>query len=78
MSRWAKANRIAFLLVTWSIAVGFLSACPTLVTRDGGLSPTGSPQAPEFQLKAQDGATVSLSSLIRSGPVILAFYRGQW
>lgn len=35
-------------------------------------------RAPEFKLKSADGAEVSLSSLLRTGPVVLAFYRGHW
>lgn len=35
-------------------------------------------RAPDFSLIAANGETVSLSSLLRHGPVVLAFYRGHW
>src|SRR3970040_416545 len=34
--------------------------------------------APDFELPDAIGETVRLSDLLRSGPVILSFYRGQW
>ena len=34
--------------------------------------------APEFSLPNATGTTVSLSSLLAKGPVVLSFYRGQW
>ena len=34
--------------------------------------------APDFTLKSAGGANVSLSTLLHSGPVVLAFYRGHW
>ena len=34
--------------------------------------------APDFELPNQVGEMVRLSDLLRSGPVILSFYRGQW
>lgn len=35
-------------------------------------------QAPDFSLEDAEGAEVSLESLRRKGPVVLAFYRGLW
>lgn len=35
-------------------------------------------QAPAFELPAQDGHVVSLSSALERGPVVLVFYRGYW
>lgn len=35
-------------------------------------------KAPEFLLKDQNGATVSLKELRKKGPVVLLFYRGYW
>ena len=35
-------------------------------------------QAPDFVLPDQHGAKVSLSALLRNGPVVLIFYRGEW
>lgn len=34
--------------------------------------------APTFSAKDQNGKTINLESLLRSGPVVLVFYRGQW
>ncbi len=34
--------------------------------------------APDFELPNASGGTVRLSELLRSGPVVLAFYRGSW
>ena len=35
--------------------------------------------APDFTLRgAADGRAYSLSEALRSGPVVLSFYRGQW
>ena len=34
--------------------------------------------APDFELPDAVGETIRLSDLLRSGPVILSFYRGQW
>jgi len=38
----------------------------------------GGDRAPDFTLPSADGADVSLSGLLRSGPVVLVFYRGHW
>jgi hypothetical protein len=35
-------------------------------------------RAPDFSLRGADGAEVSLKGLRRTGPVVLAFYRGHW
>ena len=34
--------------------------------------------APEFALPARDGSLISLSERVRSGPVVLSFFRGGW
>jgi len=34
--------------------------------------------APNFALRSADGATVSLESMLRDGPVVVTFYRGGW
>ena len=34
--------------------------------------------APDFSAKDQDGKTISLKESLRTGPVIMLFYRGQW
>ncbi len=35
-------------------------------------------QAPDFRLSDPRGGTVSLWALLRAGPVVLSFYRGDW
>ena len=35
-------------------------------------------RAPDFALREARGAQVSLSELLNSGPVVIAFYRGEW
>jgi hypothetical protein len=35
-------------------------------------------KAPDFSLRNADGATVNLCSLLKSGPVVLSFFRGGW
>ena len=35
-------------------------------------------QAPDFTLPNATGGEVSLSSLLKKGPVVLSFYRGEW
>jgi hypothetical protein len=37
-----------------------------------------SDRAPDFTLKSAEGESVSLSGLLKKGPVVLAFYRGHW
>jgi hypothetical protein len=34
--------------------------------------------APDFTLPAADGTRVTLSDLLKTGPVVLTFYRGHW
>jgi hypothetical protein len=34
--------------------------------------------APEFQMKDQDGNNVTLRRLTRTGPVLMHLYRGNW
>ncbi len=34
--------------------------------------------APEFNAKDQNGNRISLSKLLKSGPLVLVFYRGEW
>ena len=35
-------------------------------------------QAPDFELPDASGQNVRLSNLLKTGPVVLVFYRGQW
>jgi len=35
-------------------------------------------KAPEFTAKDQDGKSISLKQVLKNGPVVLLFYRGQW
>jgi hypothetical protein len=34
--------------------------------------------APEFTLSNSSGASISLSDILKKGPVVLSFYRGGW
>jgi hypothetical protein len=34
--------------------------------------------APDFRLTSVRGGTVELSSLVKQGPAVVAFYRGGW
>ncbi len=44
----------------------------------GNQAPKVGDPAPAFRLPDARGGQVSLHELLRSGPVVLAFYRGQW
>jgi hypothetical protein len=35
-------------------------------------------RAPDFELPAHDGRTVTLAELVARGPAVLVFYRGHW
>jgi peroxiredoxin len=35
-------------------------------------------RAPNFRLPAAQGGSIELDTLLKSGPVVLVFYRGQW
>lgn len=35
-------------------------------------------RAPDFELTAATGERVSLRKVLRTGPVVLSFYRGHW
>lgn len=35
-------------------------------------------KAPEFTAKDQDGKPISLKEILKNGPVVMLFYRGQW
>jgi peroxiredoxin len=35
-------------------------------------------KAPEFKARDQNGKTVDLKQTLKSGPVVILFYRGQW
>ena len=34
--------------------------------------------APDFILENTDGEKISLKQLLKEGPIVLGFYRGQW
>jgi peroxiredoxin len=44
----------------------------------GSKAPRGGDSAPTFTLKDARGGEISLQKLLGEGPVVLAFYRGQW
>lgn len=35
-------------------------------------------EAPDFQLRDQDGNNVTLRRLLRTGPLLMHHYRGNW
>ena len=58
---------------------GFQGAIQTLV--NGGVAANAvkvGHEAPEFSLPDQLGGTVTLSSVLRRGPAVVVFYRGEW
>lgn len=58
---------------------GFTSAMARLEALDfASRAPQVGAQAPDFELPAPNGDTVRLSALLRGGPVVLIFYRGEW
>lgn len=57
-------------------AAASVGAVGCLSTR-GPAVPQGAP-APDFSLKSHLGTTVTLDSLIASGPAVVVFYRGFW
>ena len=58
---------------------GFTSATARLDARDfASRAPQVGSEAPDFALPAQNGQSVRLSALLRDGPVVLIFYRGEW
>ncbi|MDX2172008.1 MAG: peroxiredoxin-like family protein [Bacteroidota bacterium] len=63
-------KNISILLL--SVAFNFLNAqtYPTgLVVND---------KAPEFTAKDQNNKSVTLTNLIKKGPIVIVFYRGEW
>ena len=40
--------------------------------------PKAGDKAPDFTLKDTKGLPVTLSGLLKKGPVVLGFYRGRW
>jgi peroxiredoxin len=64
-------KKLAFLLVISMIALSF-------ITND---KPTGlnvGDMAPDFTAKNQSNKDVNLKELLKSGSVVLLFYRGEW
>jgi peroxiredoxin len=58
---------------------GFTSAAARLDALDfGSRAPQVGGEAPDFALPAGNGESVRLSALLRRGPVVLIFYRGEW
>ena len=58
---------------------GFAAAAERLDAVDfAARAPKVGEQAPEFTLADQRGEEVSLGELLRDGPVVLIFYRGEW
>ena len=58
---------------------GFAAAADRLDALDfAGRAPQIGDQAPDFALPDQHGEAVYLSALLRGGPAVLIFYRGEW
>src|ERR1700748_3810609 len=58
---------------------GFAAAADRRETFDfAARAPHVGDQAPDFALPDQRGGEVLLSALLRKGPVVLIFYRGEW
>jgi peroxiredoxin len=58
---------------------GFAAAAGELDAVDfASRAPRVGDVAPDFTLPDQDGEDVHLSALLRQGPVVLIFYRGEW
>jgi peroxiredoxin len=61
------------------LLAGFAAAAERLDAVDfAARAPKIGEPAPEFTLPDQRGEQVSLSELVREGPVVLIFYRGEW
>ncbi|MEO8475230.1 MAG: peroxiredoxin-like family protein [Chryseolinea sp.] len=59
-----------------TIVVMLLSLCVMAQEKPQGLKVND--KAPEFNAKDQFGQEISLKALLKKGPVVLMFYRGQW
>lgn len=65
-------------------ALFIASAFVALAALSAGCVSTRSPSialdadAPDFKLASTTGAEVALGDLLRNGPVVLVFYRGNW
>lgn len=60
------------------ISLGVLIGATTLNAQDGPKGLNVNDKAPEFSAKNQDGKAISLKEKLKTGPVVLVFYRGQW
>jgi peroxiredoxin len=61
------------------LLAGFAAAAERLDAVDfAARAPKVGERAPEFTLADQRGEQVSLAELLRDGPVVLVFYRGEW
>ena len=61
------------------VLTGFAAAAARLDALDfAARAPQAGDQAPDFVLPDQRVEAVYLSALLRAGPVVLIFYRGEW
>ncbi|OLY92627.1 Peroxiredoxin [Cnuella takakiae] len=60
----------AFFIALFAISISFAQGKPEGLFLNA--------KAPEFKLKDQSGAEVSLRDLRKKGPVVVMFYRGYW
>jgi peroxiredoxin len=73
MEEWMATQAPAELLDGLSAAARRLDAVDF-----ASRAPKVGDQAPDFVLPDQDGEELRLSTLLRAGPVVMIFYRGEW
>lgn len=61
-----------------SISFFFLFACLAAFSQEAPEGLFLNSKAPDFKAKDQSGNDVRLKDLLKKGPVVLVFYRGQW
>ena len=66
----AVTNRARFLSVVLALLACRLPAPAT--------TPAVGAEAPDFELRAADGAPFRLADRVHAGPLVLVFYRGHW
>ena len=72
---WRRWLAAAASVAALGGVAGTYAAC-TIETRSPSLAERA--RAPEFSLKSHQGATVTLTELVRNGPAVVVFYRGHW
>ena len=75
--RWVMARGVV-AVTAGAIASGTLASASGCRLHTEGAPVAEQARAPDFELPAHDGRTVSLSQLVARGPAVLVFYRGHW